>query len=198
MRRILALALLPLPCVAQDAPEAPLGWLGATPHLVMVGRIGGHPVEVRLPDMAAAEGVAAFSGKREYLPGEAAWRYGDFEVGLQATIDGVERSFELELENADFAAHPLPATFALGPGNFPEGLRAFLEASAEWETAEGSVNEEVGGWTGTLTLLVDSGTADAEGLSQGGSVGGFLVAESGGDRLVASFTVPVSDVEKDD
>jgi hypothetical protein len=111
----------------------------------------------------------------------------------------VERSFELEVENADFLQQrPLPATFDLGGENFPEGARAFLEAAAEWETAESSVNDEVGGWTGTLTLAKDEGTADAEGLVPDGMIGGHMVAENAGDRLVMSFTVPVAGYEKDD
>lgn len=196
MRCLLPLCLMPLPTLAQEPPAA---WLGTTPHLVLVGTIGGEAVDVRVPSMAAAEGVAAFSGKREYLPAEGGgWRYGDFEVAFQAVIDEVERSFELEFENADFGRHPTPATFALGSANFPEGANAFLEASAEWETEAGAVNEEVGGWTGTLVVHLDVGTPDAEGLAPDGAIGGVLVAERGEDRLVASFTVPVAGYEKDD
>lgn len=194
---------LALPAAAQEAGDAlaaaPAGWLGATPHLVMVGTLAGHPIDLRYRDVGAAFGIAAFSGKREYLPGEGgAWRYGDFEVVLQAVIDGVERSFEVEVENRDFAAHPLPATFALGGENSPEGLNAFLEMSAEWETEAGSVNEELGGWTGTLTLARDDGTPDGRGLLPDGLIGGHMVAERGGDRLAMSWTVPVAGYELDD
>jgi hypothetical protein len=92
----------------------------------------------------------------------------------------------------------LPATFELGPENFPEGPHAFLEAAAEWETETGSVNDEIGGWTGLLTLAKDEGAADAEGLVPDGVIGGHVVAENGTDRLVMSFTVPVSEYEKDE
>ena len=104
----------------------------------------------------------------------------------------------MEVENRDFAAHPLPATFALGDANFPEGPRAFLEMSAEWETQGETVNEELGGWTGTLTLAEDGGTPDARGLLPDGTIGGHMVAERCGDRLVMSFTVPVAGYELDD
>lgn len=202
----LSLLLLPLPVWAQDATvtpgnslaEAPTEWIGATPHFVLMGTLNGRPVDIQYLDIAAAEGVAAFEGKREYLPGEAGWRYGDFEVALQAVIDGAEKSFEMEVENADFLRHPLPASFELGPENFPDGARAFLEASAEWETEAGAVNDEIGGWTGTLTLAEDSGTPDAEGLVPDGLIGGHMVAQHGDDRLVMSFTVPVAEYEKDD
>lgn len=203
----LALCLLPLPALAQDAtvtsgnalPEPPAEWLGDTPHLVLMGTLGGRPLDIQLLDIASAEGVAAFEGKREYLPGEAGWRYGDFEVALQAVIGGVEKSFEMEFENADFTqSRPLPATFELGPENVPEGARAFLEAAAEWETEAGPVNDEIGGWTGTLTLELDEGTADAEELVPDGIIGGHMVAQSGADRLVMSFTVPVTEYEKDE
>ncbi len=206
MRRLLALCLLPLPTLAQEATvtpgnalEAPpMAWLGPEPHLVLMGALAGRPLDVQVMDPAATAGLAAFGGKREYLPGEAGWRYGDFEVALQAEIGGVERTFEVEVENRDFLQHrPLPATFALGDENFPEGARAFLEVSAEWETEAGAVNEELCGWTGTLTLAEDSGTPDAEGLVPDGLIGGHMVAERGADRLVMSFTVPVSGHEKD-
>jgi hypothetical protein len=196
--RLLAALLLPLPAFAQEAAE-PTEWLGPTPHLILVGTLAGHPVDIRMPDMAAAQGVARFEGKREYLPAEGGgWRYGDFEVVLDATLGGVERRFEMELENHDFLEHPLPASFELGAENFPRGARAFLEAEAEWETAEGAVNEELGGWTGRLTLHEDSGTPDAEGLLPDGRIAGFLVAEREGERLVMSFTVPVGGYEKDE
>ena len=192
---------LALPAAAQEAGVGaePTEWLGPTPHIVMVGTLAGRPIDVRFDDVAAAPGIAAFSGKREYLPGEGgAWLYGDFEVALQAVIDGVEKGLEVEVENRDFAAHPLPATFALGPENFPEGARAFLEMSAEWETQGETVNEELGGWTGTLTLTEDGGTPDARGLLGDGTIGGHMVAERGEDRLVVSFTVPVAGYELDD
>jgi hypothetical protein len=60
------------------------------------------------------------------------------------------------------------------------------------------VNDEIGGWTGTLTLSKDDGTADAEGLVPDGMIGGHLVAENGSDRLMMSFTVPVAEYEKDE
>lgn len=205
---VLAFCLLPLPVFAQDATvtegntlaEPPAAWLGETPHLVLMGTLNGRPVDIQFLELSSLpEGVESFEGKREYLPGEAGWRYGDFEVALQAVIGGVERSFEMEFENADFVQQrPLPATFELGPENFPDGARAFLEAAAEWESEAGSVNDEIGPWTGTLTLAKDDGTADAEGLVPDGTIGGHLVAESGGDRLVMSFTVPVAEYEKDE
>ncbi len=204
---VLALSLLPLPAIAEDATvtpgnalmEPPPAWLGPEPHLVLMGALGGRPVDVQVMDPEAMAGLAAFGGKREYLPGEAGWRYADFEVALQAEIGGVERAFEVEVENRDFLQHrPLPATFALGAENFPEGARAFLEVSAEWETERGAVNDEMGGWAGTLTLAEDSGTPDAEGLVPDGLIGGHMVAERGADRLVMSFTVPVGGYEKDD
>lgn len=208
MRQIaLAVALLAGPALGQDATitpgntltEPPAAWLGEAPHLVMMGTLGGRPLDVQYLDMTAAEGVAAFEGKREYLPGEGgAWRYGDFEVALQVVIDGIEKSFEIEIENADFTLHPLPATFALQDVNFPEGALAFLEVEVEWETAAATVNDELIGWTGTLTMSLDQGTPDAEGLVPDGLIGGYLVAESGADSIVVSFTVPVVEYEKDE
>jgi hypothetical protein len=104
-------------------------WLGDTPHLVLMGTLGGRPVDIQFLDLGTLpQGVASFEGKREYLPGEAGWRYGDFEVALQAEIDGVEKSFEMEFENADFVQQrPLPATFELGSENSQTALAPTLK-----------------------------------------------------------------------
>jgi hypothetical protein len=191
---LLPLLLAALPAAAQEAPVA---WLGPEPHLAMAGTIAGQPVALSVTP--ETEGVARLAAKREYRPGAGgAWRYADFEVALHAVVEGVERSYEIEIENRDFAAHPLPATFDLGPESFPEGLRAFLEMQQEWETEAGSVNDELGGWTGTLTLLRDEGMRDAEGVAADGLIGGFLLAERGEDRIAVSFAVPVTEAEKDD
>ena len=204
---VLPLLLLPVAAMAQDATvtpgnilgDPPATWLGEVPHFVLMGTLSGRTVDIQFREIATATGIDNFEGKREYLPGEGgAWRYGDFEVALAAVIEGVEKSFELEFENHDFRQHSLPATFALGGVNFPEGLAAFVEVQAEWETGAGSVNDEIGGWTGTLTILTDAGTADAEGLVPDGMIGGFMVAQNGADSLVASFTVPVTEYEKDE
>jgi hypothetical protein len=195
------------PALAQDATvtsgntltEPPAAWLGEVPHLVVMGTIAGRAVDIQYLDMAVAEGINDFEGKREYLPGNAgAWRYGDFEVALSATIDGIEKSFEFEFENADFATATLPATFALQDVNFPEGALAFLEAEAEWETGGVTVNDEIGAWTGTLTVAMETGTPDAEGLIPDGMIGGYALAQSGSDTFVISFTVPVVEYEKDE
>jgi len=207
MRRLtLALCLLAAPAVASDTTitpgntltAPPAGWLGEVPHLVVMGTIGGRSYDVQMADIAKAEGVVEFQGKREYLPGDGGtWRYGDFEVALKGTFDGVEKALEFEFENHDFSTHALPATFALQDKEFPEGLLAFFEAQAEWETPEATVNDEITGWTGTLTLTVDSGTKDDKGLVPDGMIGGFVTATREGDTLVMSFTVPVAEYELD-
>ncbi len=199
------LLLLSAPAAHADAVStggaltaAPAEWLGATPHLVIMGTVDGHALDIQYPDIAAA-GVAEFAGKREYLPGEAgAFRYGDFEVALKAVIGDVERAIELEFENHDFTDHPLPATFALQDKEFPEGLFSTLEAELEWESAAGTVNAEAAGWTGTLVLAEDSGSKDDKGLVPDGMIGGLVTATKGGDTLVVSFTVPVAEYEIDD
>lgn len=205
MRTAALLCLLAGPAFADsiqtDAPTltaAPTEWLGEAPHLVMMGKLNGRDINIQMTDATAAW-VAEFAGKREYLPGEAgAFRLGDFEVSLKAEIGGVERSFELEFENDDFSSLTLPATLALGTENFPKGNAAFLEASAEWEDAAGAVNDEIGGFSGSLVLGLDQGTKDDKGLIGDGLIGGYAVADLGGETLVISFTVPVVEYEIDD
>jgi hypothetical protein len=206
MRLAAVLCLLAVPAfaetIATDAPTltaAPSEWLGATPHFVVMGTVGGREMNIQLTDMAAAAGVAEFQGKREYLPGEGgAFRYGDFEVALKATIGGVERSIELEFENDDFSTVTLPSDFQLVPENFPKGLASYLEFSGEWEDASGSVNDEIGGFSGVMTVTLDEGTPDDKGLRPDGMIGGFATAEAAGDVVVISFTVPVAEYEIDD
>jgi hypothetical protein len=206
-RLTFALCLLATPALAADATVTlgntltapPAEWLGEAPHLVVMGTIGGRSFDLQMTDMAKAEGVAEFAGKREYLPGDGGvWRYGDFEVALKATIEGVEKSLEFEFENHDFTAHALPASFALQDKEFPEGLLSYFEAQLEWETTEATVNDEIGSWTGTLVLNADSGTKDDKGLVPDGMIGGFVTATREGDSLVMSFTVPVAEYELDD
>ena len=205
MRHAALLCLLASPAFADavqtDAPTLaapPSEWLGDAPHLVIMGRLNGRDINIQLTDATIAS-VAEFTGKREYLPGDSgAFRYGDFEVSLKAEIGGVERSFELEFENDDFSSLTLPATLALGSENFPKGNAAFLEASAEWEDATGAVNDEIGGFSGTLVVALDQGTKDDKGLIGDGLIGGHVVAELDGETLVISFTVPVAEYEIDD
>lgn len=201
------LLLAALPAAAEDMVQtagnnltaAPTEWLGATPHFVMMGTVNGRSLDIQMTDITAAKDVAGFEGKREYLPGDAgAYRYGDFEVGLKALIGGTERAIELEFENADFAHQPVPTTYTLQGSNFPEGAAAFLEIALEWEDAAGSVNDEVGGLTGTLIVTQETGTPDDKGLIPDGMIGGYAVAESGADKVVISFTVPVTEYEIDD
>lgn len=199
-------AALASPAAATDATVTPgntltappAEWLGAVPHLVIMGTVNGRSIDLQMTDITKAGGVAEFAGKREYLPGDGGtFRYGDFEVALKAVIEGVEKSIELEFENHDFAAHPLPATFTLQDAEFPQGLLSNLEAQLEWETPESTVNDEVAGWTGTLTVMQDAGTPDDKGLTGDGLIGGFVAAQKDGAALVISFTVPVAEYEID-
>jgi hypothetical protein len=206
MRLAAVLCLLASPALAEtlatEAPTltaAPTEWLGPAPHVVIMGTVNGREMNIQLTDEAALQTVAEFAGKREYLPGDAGtFRYGDFEVALKTTLGGVERSLELEFENEDFAKVALPSDFVLGPENFPKFPGAFLEFSAEWEDASGSVNDEIGGFNGVLTVQMDEGTPDDKGLRPDGMIGGFVQAEKDGQIVTISFTVPVAEYEIDD
>jgi hypothetical protein len=184
--------------VTAEGIAAPTAWLGEAQHLVMVGTVAGKRIAIDLPDMAAAPGVATFAGKREYLIDGTGHRYIDFEVALEAVIGGIERKIELEFENHDFASHTLPADFTLQATEFPEGLRSTLEVETEWEHAGVSVNDEVGGWAGVLSLALDRGTPDDKGLVPDGLIGGFVTATNGAETLAISFTVPVTEHEVED
>jgi hypothetical protein len=49
-----------------------------------------------------------------------------------------------------------------------------------------------------LTVTLDEGTPDDKGLRPDGMIGGFVTAETAGEVVVISFTVPVAEYEIDD
>lgn len=181
-----------------EAADLSGGWLGETPHFVMQGVVQGTSFAIALPDIANAPNIAAFEGKREYAPDGTPNRFLDFEVALQAVIGGIERSIELEFENADFSTHALPASFALQETEFPEGALSTLEVQFEWESAGTSVNAEALAHPGTLVLHLDSGTPDDKGLKADGLIGGFASVDADETQLLISFTVPVVEYEIED
>ena len=205
----LCLAAFPAAAMAEDAltsvttADTPLAappteWLGPTPHFVMMGSAGGTAFDVQIADIATLADVAAFTGKREYAPDGSGYRYIDFEVALEAVLGGIERKIELEFENYDFAGFRDVTRFALASAEFPQGAQSNLELEYEWEAAGTSVNQELAGWTGSLTLHLDAGETDDRGLSGTGMIGGLVIAERAADTLVISFTVPVAGYEIDD
>lgn len=183
-----------------ETATAPTAWLGATPHFVMVGAFGDYTFNVNLP---ALEGAAAeVVGKREYGRDDAgALHLIDFEVAVNALMNDIERTVELEFANADFNTHTLPLSFALSPDEeFPQGAKASVEVQFEWEWVEKStiVNEEGLVDSGALDLALNEGTADAEGIAPNGLIGGFATLTRDGKTLALSFTVPVTEAEIDD
>lgn len=176
----------------------PAEWLGEVPHLVIMGTVNGFEFDLQYPDMVVAPDIAEFAGKREYQIDGDSLRYVDFEFTLQAVIEGVEKEIELEFENFDFAAQNVPGSFTLQSEEFPKGDLSNLEVEFEWETGGVSTNEEVDGWAGTFTFALDSGTESADGSRVGGMVGGHVDATRGADRIVISFTAPVTEVEIED
>lgn len=178
--------------------DAPTQWLGAEPHFVMVGAFGDYVFAINAADPEAA-GVE-LAGKREYRPGADGLAFIDFEIAIDAVIGDIERSIEMEFENADFGRYALPAGFALQGEAFPAGKLSNLELEFEWEWVEKSVvvNEEALFTDGALTLAVDDGEADERGFSDTGLIGGFVTATRDGQTLAISFTAPVREAEIDE
>ena len=183
-----------------ETATAPSAWLGATPHFVMVGAFGDYTFNVNLPTLEGA--AAEVVGKREYGRDDAgALHLIDFEVAVNAIMNDIERTVELEFANADFNTHTLPLSFALSPDEeFPEGAKASVEVQFEWEWVEKStiVNEEGLVDSGALDLALNEGTANAEGIAPNGLIGGFATLTRDGKTLALSFTVPVTEAEIDD
>src|SRR5262245_26118641 len=93
--------------VTLGSGAAPTEWLGAEPHFVMVGQFKDFTFDIHTTDLSAVE----LAGKREYGPIDGGLAYIDFEVALNLVTDGIERSIELEFENADFSKHPVPSSY---------------------------------------------------------------------------------------
>tara|TARA_R110002020_G_scaffold50791_6_gene143701 strand:+ start:3062 stop:3736 length:675 start_codon:yes stop_codon:yes gene_type:complete len=186
--------------LGQAAP-APTAWLGATPHFVMVGEFGGYGFNINLPDLAAAPD-AAVTGKREYGHNDAGGlALIDFEVAVNAVMNDIERTIELEFANADFNTATLPLSYVIESGEeFPVGAKASLEVQFEWEWVEKStiVNEEGLIDSGSLDLALNEGNVAADGTAPTGLIGGFATASKDGKTLAISFTVPVTEAEIDD
>ena len=183
-----------------EPAAAPTAWLGATPHFVMVGSFGDYSFNINLPDLAATPD-AAVTGKREYGRTADGLALIDFEVAVNAVMNDIERTIELEFANADFSTATLPMRFVITPDvEFPEGPMASLEVQFEWEWVARSaiVNEEGLIESGALDLAVNEGTPDAEGVAGTGQLGGFATATRDGKTLAISFTVPVTEAEIDD
>ncbi len=174
--------------------EAPTAWLGAEPHFVMVGEFKDFTFDIH------ATGAEGLTAKREYRPEGEGLAYIDFEIAFNVTTDGIERTFELEFENADFSKHPVPSTFTIQGEEFPEGLLSNLELAAEWEWVEKSVvvNEEELMHAGELTVTLEEGTPGEDGTAPNGTIGGFVTAIFDGKPIAISFTAPVVEAEIDD
>ncbi|MEQ1900988.1 MAG: hypothetical protein ABL866_09675 [Devosia sp.] len=150
--------------IGDPAGIAPAAWLGATPHFVMVGTFKGYSFNIQATDLSAIPDISV-EAKREYRAAEGGGLdYVDFEIAADLTTNGIERGIELEFENADFADHPVPSSFALKDAEFPEGLFSNMELQIEWEWVEKSVivNEEQLYTDGTLIMAHESGDKAAD------------------------------------
>lgn len=171
------------------------GWLGPEPHFVIRGSVGAYEFDVEL---RGGDAVDALMGKREYqrLQGTGEIRLVEFEVGFEATIDGVERQLELGFVSRDFQGAGLPETYPLRA--VPAG-GASLEAEWEWEIPEADVfvGEEVLATGGSFTLFADEGAPEPDGTRAGGMMAGYAAAEFPDGRLDVSFTVPMDEGEEE-
>jgi hypothetical protein len=198
MRRIaLALALLPLPVLAQDPvalgdppSEAPVEWLGTEAHLVALGTVDGRPVSITL---TGPEAEAALSAERHHMPGHAGWRYGALVLRLDLGDEGLVLRFGHE----DFLQMPPPVIVPVAALPEPMGLMGNAALALLPEGAA-IAPASAGGWAGVLSLWQDEGERDAEMLLLDGSVGGVAELSRGEDLLNLSFTAPVTGFLKEE
>lgn len=201
-----ALALLAAPAYADPLTStvtednvltiAPTEWLGNVPHIVIMGTIDTYDFDIQMMDLQD-DTIAEIAAKREYIPEGDMLHYADFEFGVKAVIEGMEKALELEFENNNFSDFDLPAQFILQSKEMPKGALSNMEFEFEWEGSGVSVNEEVAAWDGRLTLEMDTAAGSKEPAGDG-LIGGYVTATKGDDQLIISFTVPVNEYEIDD
>jgi hypothetical protein len=199
-----------LTACGESAPdEGNAGWRGETPHVDVRGSINGESVAISLDGEAVASTTSAWCGREYAAPtlesGEldfASARIATLEVGGYATVNGEERSFELELKEHPFVASEVGTRFSIVPrvdGVAPPANGLWLDW--EWHTVDGEDLYESSAQEGTFSFGQFTGTP-APGttvIPEGtGAIGGFVQARwSLDEALDISFSVPCtrSDVE---
>ncbi len=178
---------------------APTEWLGAAPHLVIMGTVNGNRFDVQAMDLAAAD-IIEVTMKREYLLTNNDYNpYREVDFAFAFTHDGIAKAMEAKLTHADFnKLAALPATFALQSAEeYPEGGNIFTELEYKWEAQGKTVDAEIAEWTGTATLNLDDAYQAAK-PNGDGMVGGYINASNGDNTIVISFTLPVTEFEIED
>jgi hypothetical protein len=177
-------------------------WLGPDLHGQMRGEIDGEPVNV----VAQADEVAC---QRKYLvpdPNDpttfADGHLDALQVSFMVKTDGIERWYELEFYNHDFATTALGTVLTVVPEPAEETVIRADQVNAElrWEWEQGNdlitYGETATG--GMLELRELSGTAGADGLvipAEDGNFGAFLQLELPDGTVGVSFTAICSMVE---
>jgi hypothetical protein len=174
---------------------APTEWLGAQPHLVIMGIVDGKTFDVQVLDITNA----AVALKREYLLNDTDYSpYREIDFSFEFVQEGIDKAIEGKLTHADFnKLAALPATFALQSAEeFPEGDKVFTEFEYKWEAGGVTVDGESPEFDGTATLHMDDAFQAAP--NGDGMVGGFITATKGDNAYVISFTLPVTEFEVED
>lgn len=178
--------------------EAPTEWLGAEPHLVVMGSVSGYAFDMQVTDFDKLA-IHELSMKREYLLNDTDYSpYQEIDFGIEFKLDGVAKQVEGKLTHADFnKLAALPNAFSLqGAEEFPEGGQVFTEFEFEWEGNGVSTNVELSDWTGTATVNLD--TARGQEPNGDGLIGGYINAVNGDDHIVISFTLEATEFEVED
>lgn len=182
-----------------ELTQAPAHWLGATPHLVIMGTAAGHPFDVQLMNGDLKQ-VHELVVKREYLKTSGSYSpYREIDMNLSIVLEGVAKQIEAKLTYADFnQIKSLPASLRLQSfDEFPAGDRIYSEFEFEWEGGGKSVNKELAEWRGTATINHDDGIR-AQVPNADGMIGGYINSKNGRDNIVISFFLPASEFEVDD
>lgn len=205
---LLALTLMPTvtladPIMSTVTPDnemtiAPTEWLGDHQHLVIMGRASGYMFDMQVTDFDEVN-LHNLEVKREYLlTGTDYTPYREIDFGIQFKLDGVAKTIEAKLTQADFnKLGDMPNSLALQSAEeYPEGAQTYTEFEFEWEGNGKSVNEELAEWTGNAIVTHD--TARGQAPNGDGMVGGYINATNGDDHIVISFTLPVTEFEVED
>ena len=170
-------------------------WLGETPHFVMEGLVAPYGFGVYFNDIQAANGIETYEATRKYRASDDGPVFAEFEMSLEAEIEGITKTLQISFSGDDLSQHELPTDLTLEGQAFPEGASAFMNVEFDWEIGEDAVDVQMDGWIGFLAFTSNEGTPDDQGMAADGSIGGLIFSSYGNDIILASFTVPVTSAE---
>lgn len=190
-----------------SSSDVPTKWVGAMPHLRIVGTLMGETIDINLSGAAASSTTAVWCEREYQVPTDTAgnpiYSMGhNSEVRIKApvTINGQSRSLDLELKEHNFQSDASGTVTTAVPrdDNNPPCAASGCAAPKNmwlqwvWYGPDGSTQlYKQAAQSGQYTAGEFTGTPDSTGLEimeNSGTVGGFLTGQwSAAESITASF-----------